>query len=387
MVVFYLSNKINWDDIYLKTSDIKNISKRKPLIKADDLKSFKLFQDSIYKENYKHISKDDKNLDKLLKYGVVYQNKNLKKEFITKKDEIKDFVKIDVNKLSKLLFFLFEEKNILALKELKFLDKYRYNTIKDDIKNIFYDKKGNVIEYSKFLAIKQPPYMEKTYKSIYNKLKEIEENELDYEIEMSKFFKLGHRKRGKKRHIFSISKNGQNAKFRVRRGNQFVVLGGENLVTKTYLIDDSLKSIPFFSKNVIPIKIEDIIKCLELTDDAKHIYKVKIDISEIKEYVNELVYYFSEASRIIIEVSLNKSAFDIEFDKIREFNGKDEIFREFLEKYIQNKNLKLFNYIGSIRDSLKGKAEVLKNDDDTIKLKYTAEGIGAKKEIALKNIK
>jgi hypothetical protein len=387
MVVFYLSHNFEWDEIYLTKSNIKNISKRKPLIQAgNDIKSFQLFQDSIYKENYKHISKDDKNIDKLLKYEILYQNKNSQKESVYSKEEIKDIVKVDVNKLSSLLFKLFETKDEKSLTELKVLDKYRFNTIKDDIKNIFYDKKGKLISYKEFLALKQPIYMEKTYKAVYSKLKEIEENNLDYEQEMSKFFKLGNRKRGKKRHIFSISKNGQNAKFRIRRNGQFVVLGGENLATKTYLIGNSLKSIPFFSKNVLPLKIEDVVKCLELTDKAQHIYEVKIDITEIEEYVKQLVYYVAEASRIIVEVTFKKNIF--EFDKIEEFNGKkDEKFREFLEKYIQNRKLKLFEYIGSIRDSLNGSAVVLENSDDIIKLRYRSEISSRKKEIILKNLK
>jgi len=387
MVVFYLSHNFEWNEIYLKESDIKNIKRRKPLIQAgNDIKSFQLFQDSIYKENYKHISKDDKNIDKLLKYEILYQNKDSKKEFISSREEIKEFAKVDVNKLSALLFKLFEAKDENSLTELKVLDKYRFNTIKADIKNIFYDNKGKLIEYSKFLALKKPPYMEKTYKAVYKKLKEIEENNLDYEQEMSKFFKLENRKRGKKRHIFSINKNGQNAKFRIRRNGQFVVLGIENLATKTYLIDNSLKSIPFCSKNVIPLKIADIINCLKFTDEVKHIYKVKIDISEIAEYVTELIYYVAEASRIIVEVSFKKNIF--EFDKIGEFNGKkDEKFREFLEKYIENRELKLFKYIGSIRDSLNGSAVVLENSDDIIRLQYRAELNSSKKEIILKNVK
>jgi hypothetical protein len=66
---------------------------------------------------------------------------------------------------------------------------------------------------------------------------------------------------------------------------------------------------------------------------------------------------------------------------------KDKKFREFLEKYIQNKELKLFEYIGSIRDSLNGSAVVLENSNDIIKLRYRSEISSRKKEIILKNLK
>ena len=47
----------------------------------------------------------------------------------------------------------------------------------------------------------------------------------------------------------------------------------------------------------------------------------------------------------------------------------------------------LNKYIGSIRDGLKAKAVVLKNDENTISLQFKSAITNEKKEIILKNLK
>jgi len=233
-----------------------------------------------------------------------------------------------------------------------------------------------------------PPYQEKTYKAVYKVLQNMETFDFNtYQEIMTKFFKLQKRKRNKKRHIFSLPSLGQNAKFRIKRGDQIAIVGSENIATKTFLVDGKLVQIPFFSKNVIPLKIADLLNAIKLNENAKAIYQVDINIDQIKEYVNKLVYTLTEASRLTVKVTLLKSAFDVDFDQIKQFNGaQDDEFRSFLQKYIQNKESILYPYLGSIRDTLNGKALLLDNSQHTITLQYKADINSYKKEIILNNI-
>ena len=386
MVAFYLANQgFSFDEIYIDYSAINQVKKSKTFINSKDIKSFKLFQDTIYSENYEHFAKDDRNIDFLINHNLLYINKKSKKIYINDKNQIETVAKIDKTKLSNLLFEAFEQKDKKLLERLKFLDKKRFITIRKDIKEIFYDK-NKLRPFTKINNI--PPYQEKTYKAVYKVLKDMEEfDENLYKEKMTKFFKLQKRKRNKKRHIFSLPAKGQNAKFRVKRGDKTDILGSENIATKTYLVDNDLVQIPFFSKNVIPLKIEDILKALKLNENSKALYEIKVDNKEIEKYVQKLIYFLTEKSRLTIEVTLNKEAFDIDFDKIKEFNGeKDKEFEKFLQNYIQNRESVLYKYIGSIRDGLKGKATLLDKNKDTITLQYKADTNSFKKEIILNNL-
>jgi len=114
---------------------------------------------------------------------------------------------------------------------------------------------------------------------------------------------------------------------------------------------------------------------------------MNIDVHEIKDAVSSLKYYITEAKRCTVEVKLYKSYFDIDFESITTFDGaKDEIFKNFLQEYIQNQEHPLYRYIGSIRDALKGKAKVLDNTQATMTLQYKADINSAKKELILENL-
>jgi len=404
MVAFYLANAnlkgssyktptYSFNDIYLKNSGIINVVKRQTFINAKDISSYKLFQDTIYSENYHHISKSDKNIDTLIKYSLLYQNIKNKKHFIKSSDKLQEDIvyKIDTDKTSKLLFKLFENKNKNALKELKFLDKLRFNTTRVDIIKIFFDEKQTkLLEFEKIKNI--PKNSLKTFKALYKLLssndifdkiddKQVLNIDKLYKL-LENFFKLQHRKRGKKRHIFSLPILGQNAKYRVRRGDTIQVLGSENIATKTYIVNNQLKAIPYFSKNVLPLKIDDILKCLE-SENAKFIYEVDIDVKDIEE-LEYLQYKLTEASRLTLIIKFNKDKIDFDFNKIKAFDGaKDDYFKEFIQNFINSQKLK--PYIGSIRDNLKGKATLLDNSDNAIVLQYKADITKDKKELILKN--
>lgn len=386
MVAFYLANDgYSFEDIYVDNSTISNVTKSKTYINSNNIKSYKLFQDTVYGEHYKHFTKDKKIIDILIEHKLLYINKNNKKIYIEDKNQIESIAKIDIKKLSDLLFEAFNHKNEKLLKALKPLDKKRYNTTRADIVNIFYTKN----KLKPFGEIKNiPPYQEKTYRAVYKVLQNLGEFSFEkYYEEMSKFFKLQYRKRGKKRHIFSLPSLGQNAKFRIKRGDQIDIVGSDNIATKTYLVDGKLLQIPYFSKNVIPLKIIDLLNIIKLNEGAKVVYKVEVDVSKIQHFIQKLTYRLTEASRLTIEVTLIKNSFDIDFDKIKEFNGsKDKEFKNFLQNYIQNKNSEVFEYIGSIRDALEGKAILLNNSKDTITLQYKADTNSSKKNIILNNL-
>ncbi|HIP11978.1 MAG TPA: hypothetical protein EYG73_04565 [Arcobacter sp.] len=386
MVAFYLVNKdFDFDEIYVDNSAIDQVTKSKTFINSENIKSYKLFQDTVYSEHYKHFTKEEKIVDLLIKHNLLYINKDNNKVYIEDKNQIETVAKIDKIKLSNLLFEAFEQKNESLLKVLKPLDKKRYNTTRKDIINIFYSKE-KLLPFEKIKDI--PPYQEKTYKAVYKVLQKMETFDFNtYQEIMTKFFKLQKRKRNKKRHIFSLPSLGQNAKFRIKRGDQIAIVGSENIATKTFLVDGKLVQVPFFSKNVIPLKIADLLNAMKLNENAKAIYQVNINIDQIKEYVNKLVYTLTEASRLTVKVTLLKSAFDVDFDQIKQFNGaQDDEFRSFLQKYIQNKESILYSYLGSIRDTLNGKALLLDNSQHTITLQYKADINSYKKEIILNNI-
>jgi len=423
MVVFYLANQdISFEKIYLNNSDIKNITKRQTFIKAKDISSYKLFQDTIYSENYKHITKTslkEKELTTLIKHNLLYFNEKNKKIYLLNINELQEnfIYKIDTFRLSNLLFQLFRDKDKKSLQELKFLDNLRYNTTRVEIESIFFDeKRTKLLEFEK-ISKKIPPYSKSLYQAVYKKLQksdifDINENKTTLneeklesilkELFTSKQKIPLQRKRGKKRHKYTLAILGQNAKYRIYRDGIYQVVAAENIATKNYIINNSIKPIPYFTKNTLPLKISDLIDCLLVDKNTPSIYEVNIDISEIKEYISNLKYIISEAKRCKIIVSFNKNAFkDINFDYMDEFDcSKNNIyFNKFVDKYIENDTLPYTKYINLMRNNkldkknnginreLKAKATLIGKNSETITLQYVAEVNSDKKEIILKNLK
>ncbi len=438
MVVFYLANakvkkgkpldtKYDFDDIYLAESTIKNLTKRKTFINSSfkESASIVLFQSTIYSENYCLIKRKDdkfkakikakfkeikkKDIDTLIECKLLYKNKKNKKYFIKNSDEIgdKDSIKIDVLRLSNRLYELFNAKDSNGLKSLKFLDELRYNTIRKEVEDIFFHEKSKkLLELDKIKNI--PSASENIFKAIHKKLRlssnlftVVDDKKVLNYSELNKLLKdifsskqeeehKKKRKRDKKRHKYTLPVRGQNAQYRIKRGESWQVLGGENIATKQYLIDGDIKPVPYFTKNTLPLKISDLIDCLLVKEDTKSIYDVKIKVDEINEYVSELKYFLTEAKRHTIVVTFIKKSFkDIDFNKIEQYDtAKDTIFKKLIEDYIENKDLKLFEYIGSIRkDGGKANAIVVNKKEDTITLEYKAGLNKHKKEKILQNLK
>jgi Zn-finger nucleic acid-binding protein len=440
MVVFYLANaKIkgrhsakkenistlepiyNFDDIYLEESTLNNISKNKTFINSTfkQSASVPLFQGTIYSENYFTIIKKDEkyfannkevkelNIELLVKYQLLYKNSKNKKVFVKSIEELNigESYKIDIQKVSNLFFTLFNNQDKSSLEKLKFLDTLRYNTTRKEIINIFFDDKfTKLVDFTTMKDI--PPFSKNLFKSVHKRLKNTEnlfttsddKSSLNHKVldellknmfaSKQKVESKEQRKRGKKRHRYTLPCLGQNAKYKIKRGDTWQVLGGENIATKNYIIDGDIKPIPYFTKNTLPLKVADLCDCLLLDENSKSVYEVFIDVSEISSMIDSLKYLVTEANRCTVQVAFNKSGLeDIDFDKIVYFDaGKDDIFKKILENYIENKDLVLNKYIGSIRDGLKGKASLINSNKNTILLQYKAAINKDKKQIILNNL-
>lgn len=433
MVVFYLANSkvsgqkhrqkenvssmvpiFDFDDIYLDESGINNLSKNKTFINSPkkELGSYKLFDETIYSEHYKHITKDtlkQNELEILIGHNLLYVFENGKKKFISKIDEIEDKViyKLDIQKVSNKVYELFLDKNQVELSKLKFIDKLQYFTSRKEIETIFINDKKTALK--KFNEIKNIPHFSTNlYKAVYKKLenesnlffksedgktslnnKSLENLSKELFESKQKNQNKEQRKRAKKRHKFTLPILGS-PKFRIKRANNtWQVLGNKDIATKNYIINGNIKPIAYFSKNTIPVKISDLIDCLLINENTPSIYEVEIDNSEINKFVKNLTYFVSEAKRCTVQVTFMKSSFkDVEFSNIETFDGaKDEIFKYFLENYIENKELELNKYLGSIRDGLKGKATLQNNTNETLTIEYKAAITSDKKRLILNNIK
>ncbi len=434
MVVFYLANSdaqkikrsdnlsdkiskrvFNFDfkDIYVEESSINNIAKNKTFINSPkkELGSYKLFDDTIYSENYKHITKENttkKELEILVKYLLLFVYEKGKKIVIDNIEKVKEktIYKIDIQKVSNTIYKLFNNKDKPGLVSLKFLDKYQYFTSRKEIQNIFFDdKKTKLLEYEKIKNI--PYFSNKLYKAVYKKLLEekklfdisddkktilnskiLEELLQDMFDSKQKAENKKQRKRGKKRHKYSLPILGS-PKFRIKRGKTWQVLGNKDIATKNYIIDGDIKPVPYFSKNTIPLKIKDLIDCLLVNKDDKNIYSVTIDTTKICDYVSNLTYLITEAKRCTVISTFVKASFvDVDISSVGVFDGaKDKVFESFIANYIDNKDLELSKYIGSIRDGINAKATIVDNNNQTITLKYKASINKDKKQIILDNLK
>ena len=399
--------RFGFDSVYVDESENRFISKRKTFINAkpNEIGSYTLFDATVYAENYRHITKEslkEKEFEILISHNLMFKSYNTKKEFISDYAEIREdtIYKIDVKRASDLAYKLFRERDEKGLKRIKFLDKFRYFTSRKPIEDIFFDKdKTKLLPYS---AIKNiPPYSEATYKAIYKKLSSLEnlfvQNGNKYLLNDAVFYDFvqslyaskqknpQERKRGKRRHRYSLSIVGA-PKFRIRRGDIWQVYGNKDIASKNYIINGKMVPVPYFSRNVIPVKIAELISCLLVDDTTPSVYEVNITVEgEVAHYLSFLKYVVTEAKRCSVVVSLKRDAFDIDFDKIESFDGsKDDEFRKLIKNYINNKEMPLNDYIGSIRDALNGKATVLQFGEDEVAMEYKADITAPKKALILK---
>ncbi len=444
MVAFYLANsklvgakhrqrenvalfdpRYDFEDIYLPESGIKLVSKRKTFINSskEKLGSYPLFDSTIYSEHYKHVTKDalkENKLEKLVMHGLLYRHKNGKKMFVEHVEELEEGViyRIDVKRTSDLLYKLFKNHDQKELKALKFLDELRYFTSRKEIEVIFFDKNRTKLLPFDDIEKNIPIYSENLYKAIYKKLQNVENlfvknsdgkttlnrdtlEAFQKDLFASKQTNPKQQKRGKKRHKFTLPILGS-PKFRIKRGDIWQVLGNKDIATKNYIVDGEIKPIPFFSTNVIPLKISDLIDCLLVDNNTPMVYEVNIDVNEVEDYLSSLKYIVSSKDKLIVIASIKKEAFrDIDFSQFSS-NGiecsyrNDKGFKDFVDIYLNTpKSNILQDYIGKLRNEKKtnkegdyynGTAKIIKETDKIITLKYTAF-IQKKRQIIIKNLK
>ena len=265
------------------------------------------------------------------------------------------------------------------------MDKIISSKTKKEIKQLFF-KDGDLKK--DFLVIKN---MSKPITELYSRFEkefnniEEDEREKKYEEICQEFFNPHNSKRLRKtRRIYSLEVEGQ-ANYIIRRNNIiYQALRSKDIATPTYIIGNDIVNIEFYSKNVIPLKIEKLLNILKYKDKEKlHVYEkeienIKILGAEAEKYINELTYTFSESGKVRVKVKLNKHNFiNIDFDLLKE-NGKYSIkempFKLLYDNYLNNEVLCLF--LGNIRHDTDKKGNnkkyvtVLKQFSDYIILSY-----------------
>lgn len=395
-----------FEKIYPEESSVDLIEKKRKFITLDkskhDMDSVKYFDDTIYSiyikpYRYSEDKKILKDINMLIEYRLLYKNINGKKSFITKLEDItkKDVIWVDKKKYFDIIFNLFHSDNITELEKLKFMDKNISSKTRKELKSLFFKDTLKYIfnDKSSIKELKNKSVLE-LYNRLENGLKDIEEENRanKYEEICAKFFNPANKQRLRKtRRIYSIEVEGQANYIVKRKSNTYQALRSKDIATPTYIINDDIISIEYYSKNAIPLSITKLLKILQYKNvDKKHIYDKEIqDISKIsidaQKYIKYLKYIFSESGRVRISVVLNKSAFqDINFNNMNENtkyivtepkNGNkaitdgDKAVIELVNKYIDNTECDIYMFTCKPRKDGK-QIEVLQKSHDTITLAF-----------------
>ncbi|MDD5786614.1 HNH endonuclease domain-containing protein [Campylobacter lanienae] len=382
-IVFYLANsKIikgqiepDYDyfkDIYPKDSDIILPQSKQYLeLNQKSQKSKKLFDDSVY--------------------SLVYEGKfdEKQKKILTQYELLKENGFVDTHKVFELIFKSFKDKDTIVLKDLKFLDNHLKSYIRKDIFSIFFNEKGELKEAKELKSAtknidKFYTILSQNQDKIYTikldeKAKEKKTLQRNKVIELYKeiFYTKNAkpRARGKNRVTFSLPVYAKDAKYAIKRNSGFAGLKNKDIATKTYIDIDSreILKIPYYSTNVLPIRISDILVILSLqSKNAKQIYKIKIQDNLPKQIVS-LDFILSQANRHEVLVSFDKSKLEIQ--NINDDNDENA----FIQKYLCDD---FKEFLGKPRDN---KIEIIKNNDDILAIKYCVENTSkANKEIIVK---
>ncbi|WP_332057407.1 HNH endonuclease domain-containing protein [Campylobacter lanienae] len=382
-IVFYLANsKIikgqiepDYDyfkDIYPKNSDIILPQSKQYLeLNQKSQKSKKLFDDSVY--------------------SLVYEGKfdEKQKKILTQYELLKENGFVDTHKVFELIFKSFKDKDTSVLKDIKFLDNYLKSYIRKDIFSIFFNEKGELKEAKELKSAtknidKFYTILSQNQDKIYTikldeKAKEKKTLQRNKVIELYKeiFYTKNAkpRARDKNRVTFSLPVYAKDTKYAIKRNSGFAGLKNKDIATKTYIDIDSreILKIPYYSTNVLPIRISDILVILSLqSKNAKQIYKVKIADNLPKQIIS-LDFILSQANRHEVLVSFDKSKLEIQ--NINDDNDENA----FIQKYLCDD---FKEFLGKPRDN---KIEIIKNNDDILAIKYCVESTSkANKEIIVK---
>lgn len=395
-----------FDEIYLSQSEIITPKNKQYLELKTNIARKPLFDDSVYSlvyeqcDNGKFIRIED--LKTLRDLGLLHTRKNGKKIQVPAgqaidENALKKYF-VSTHKVFDKIFEYFENKNIAELEKLKFLDKYLKSYKREDITKIF-----GIGNDNKLIITKEKdatPSVTKFYEILKNHEDEIshthtnEKGKVVYEIDENAikllykqtFDKGEKRKRNKTRCIYSLSMIADNSECVVRRNGGYMGLKKASIAAKNYLFKNKkgefdIQSVPFYSKNVLPKKISDILTILSLPKDALLVYDfIDINLAKISpeimpqniaKHIAKLDFVISQAARHITRLYLRKNSFDdINFDELKDFTLSN---KEFVKLYENYDNL-FKSVLGTPRVEKQklSSAKILQNDSEILGFEYTA---------------
>lgn len=390
-----------FDEIYLSQSEIITPKNKQYLELKTNIARKRLFDDSVYSlvyeqcDNGKFIRIED--LKTLRDLGLLHTRKNGKKIQVPAgqaidENALKKYF-VSTHKVFDKIFEYFENKNIDGLKELKFLDNYLQSYKREDITKIF-----GIGNDNKLIITKEKdatPSVTKFYEILKNHEDEIshthtnEKGKVVYEIDENAikllykqtFDKGEKRKRNKTRCIYSLSMIADNSQYVIRRNGGYMGLKGDKIAAKNYLFKNKIQSVPFYSKNVLPKKISDILTILSLPKDALLVYdftdinlaKISPEImpQNIAKHIVKLDFVISQAARHITRLYLRKNSFDdINFDELKDFTLSNKEFVKLYENY--DKLFKSVLGTPRVEKQKLSSAKILQNDSEILGFEYTA---------------
>ena len=396
-----------FDEIYLSQSEIITPKNKQYLELKTNIARKPLFDDSVYSLVYEQRDNKGKfisikNLEILRDLELLHTRKNGKKIQVPAgqaidENTIKKYF-VSTHKVFDKIFEYFENKNIAGLKELKFLDNYLQSYKREDITKIF-----GIGNDNKLIITKEKdatPSVTKFYEILKNHEDEIshthtnEKGKVVYEIDENAikllykqtFDKGEKRKRNKTRCVYSLSMIDDNSQYVIRRNGGYMGLKGGKIAAKNYLFKNkkgefAIQSVSFYSKNVLPKKIGDILIILSLPKDALLVYDFadinlakispKIMPQNIAKHIAKLDFMISQAARHITRLYLRKNSFDdINFDELKDFTLSN---KEFVKLYENYDNL-FKSVLGTPRVEKQklSSAKILQNDSKILGFEYTA---------------
>lgn len=391
-----------FDEIYLSQSEIITPKNKQYLELKTNIARKPLFDDSVYSLVYEQRDNKGKfisikNLESLRDLGLLHTRKNGKKIQVPAgqaidENALKKYF-VSTHKVFDKIFEYFENKNIAELEKLKFLDKYLKSYKREDITKIF-----GIGNDNKLIITKEKdatPSVAKFYqilKENEDKISRIENGKVKIDENAIKllykqtFDKGEKRKRNKTRCVYSLNMIADNSECVVRRNGGYMGLKKASIAAKNYLFKNKkgefdIQSVPFYSKNVLPKKIGDILIILNLPKDALLVYdftdinlaKISPEImpQNIAKHIAKLDFVISQAARHITRLYLRKNSFDdINFDELKDFTLSN---KEFVKLYENYDNL-FKSVLGTPRVEKQelSSAKILQNDSEILGVEYTA---------------
>lgn len=405
-IVFYYANskliknskgqrefKYNYNHIKPEYSNKMTMQSKKYLeLNSNKIARKKLFDDGVYSLVYENANiLKDKEANILLDLGLLHTKENGKKVAITSDFKSSKFY-ISSHKVFDLLFKAFNDGDIKLLNKLKFLDNHLCSYIRKDIfaiiknedkSSMFFDNKNELKEPDAKIKTKNIDKFYHILKANESKIIEIKDgkNILKHQ-EIKELFKecfytkQAKRSRNKSRIIYSLPIKAS-SKYIIRKNGGYAGLSNSDIATKTYIDLDNknIIKIPFFSKNILPCKIADIINIIKLkSQNIKQIYKLLVT-KNLPSAITKLEFIISQANRHDIEVEFDKS-------QIGDYDLLDQTSRdEFIDKYLSGKFKEL---LGEPRDK---KITIIKDTKNSLIIAYCVKQTSAmNKKIMIDNL-